>query len=83
MQSPGTPNVKQPVISVRVTPSSNVVKLGSELLIKVLVINASDHDIRVAMPYGKEPQAELLNLVDVRDEDGKNTIARLGAKNQQ
>lgn len=69
LQAATQPKVKNPTISVTITAISDVVKLGSEVRIKVTVTNKSDRDKWLGTSSGKS-QGEVLNLVDVRDEQG-------------
>jgi hypothetical protein len=61
---------KPPAISVTISAASETVKVGSELRIKILITNKSDHEILLGKPAGKAGQGEFLNLIEVRDERG-------------
>ena len=70
IQSAGTPPSTRPSISVTISTPSAVVKLGSELAIKMVITNKSDHEMLLGKPAGKPGQGEFLNLIEVRDEHG-------------
>jgi|SRR5580692_1777635 hypothetical protein len=61
---------KPPAMSVTISAASETVKVGSELRIKILITNKSDHEILLGKPAGKAGQGEFLNLIEVRDERG-------------
>jgi hypothetical protein len=74
-QSADTRASKPPAISVKISAASDIFKVGSELRIKILITNRTDHEMLLGRPAGKPGQAEFLNLIDVRDEKG-NAVAK-------
>ncbi len=74
VQKAELPASTRPAISVTISPSSDVVKLGSELRIKIVITNISNRELDVGRPVGNGPQGEFRNLIDVRDERGNAAV---------
>src|SRR5258708_4630934 len=64
---------QRPVISVTLSSVSTVIKLGSEIRLKIVVTNTSDHDLHLRRSIGKD-QGEFLNRFEVYDEQGNAAV---------
>lgn len=70
--APGFPQGNQAPFSITISAAKNVFKAGSEVKIRLVFKNTSDHEV----PYGRglgigvEPQGELFSDVEVRDAKG-------------
>lgn len=75
IQSAGPAPSPHSVISVTLSSVSNDVKLGSEVRLKIVVTNTSNHEMLLERPVGIY-QGEILNRFEVRDEKGSPAVKK-------
>ena len=56
--------------SIAISAQSDLMKVGSEILVEITLTNTSNHEIRVGKAPGNQPLAESEYSIDVRDSKG-------------
>jgi hypothetical protein len=67
-QSPDQSHVKPPSRSLTISAAQSTVKAGSEVKLKIVVTNTSDH--RISVPMTLQNHAEFAYLIEVQDSGG-------------